>query len=115
MTDGLSAVVARQAGASGRWTSFVGNQPPAGRSMRALHEEGRPEHRVRVEHDRHTLLVHISDEDGGGWTTVAIDRPTREWSVAQRDTQRDAATAAHSALYEVRTCGGCVPGAAPDW
>lgn len=68
--------------------------------MRALHEEGRPEHRVRVEHDRHTLLVHISDEDGAGWTTVAIDRPTREWSVAQRDTQRDAATAAHSALYE---------------
>lgn len=76
MTDGLGAVVARQAGASGRWTSFVGDQQPPGRSMRALHEEGRPERWVR-EHDRHTLLVHIGD-----------------------DTQRDAATAAHSPLYE---------------
>ena len=55
----------------------MGDQQPPGRSMRALHEEGRPEHWVRVEHDRHTLLVHIGD-----------------------DTQRDAATAAHSPLYE---------------
>ena len=56
--------------------------------------------RVRVEHGRDTPLVHISNEDGGGWTTVAIDRPTREWSVAQGDTQRDAATAALSGPYE---------------
>ena len=55
----------------------MGDQQPPGRSMRALHEEGRPEHWVRVEHDRDTLLVHISD-----------------------DTQRDAATTAHSALNE---------------
>lgn len=60
----------------------------------------RPQDRVRVEHGRDTPLVHISNEDGGGWTTVAIDRPTREWSVAQRDTQRDAATAALSGPYE---------------
>lgn len=71
-----------------------GQQPP-----RALYEEGHPEHRVRVEHDRHTILVRVSDEDGGGWTTLAIDRPTREWSVAQRGTQRDAARAAHDGLY----------------
>lgn len=30
-----------------------------------------------VEHDSHTLLVHISDEDGRGWTTVALDRRSR--------------------------------------
>jgi hypothetical protein len=43
--------------------------------------------------------VHISDEDGGGWTTVAIDRTSRGWSVAQRDTQLAAATSASEALY----------------
>jgi hypothetical protein len=45
------------------------------------------------------LLVHISDEDGQGWTTVAIDRGTREWSIAQRRRQLDAAQAAYSQLY----------------
>jgi hypothetical protein len=54
---------------------------------------------VRVEHDNHTLLVHISDEDGHGWTTVAIDRSSRVWSVAQRDRQLEAATEAYDALY----------------
>jgi hypothetical protein len=58
-----------------------------------------PRHRVRVEHDNHTLLVHVSDEDGGGWTTIAIDRASRAWSVAQRDTQLAAATSASEALY----------------
>ncbi len=29
---------------------------------------------ARIEHNKHTLLVHISDEDGRGWTTLAIDR-----------------------------------------
>ncbi len=52
-----------------------------------------------MEHDNHTLLVHISDERGGGWTTVAIDRATRACAVAQRDTQLDAATSACRALY----------------
>jgi hypothetical protein len=54
---------------------------------------------VRVEHNRHTLLVHVSDEDGRGWTTVAIDRPTREWAIAQRDRQKVAAEAASELLY----------------
>jgi hypothetical protein len=67
--------------------------------VRGLEEEGNPSHRVRVEHNRDTLLVHISNEDGRGWTTVAIDRPTREWSIAQRERQRDAAAFAYSRLY----------------
>jgi hypothetical protein len=54
---------------------------------------------VRVEHNRDTLLIHVSGEDGHGWTTIAIDRPTREWSIAQRDRQRDAAESAYAGLY----------------
>jgi hypothetical protein len=64
-----------------------------------LCERDHPGHRVRVEHDNHTLLVHSSD-DGGGWTTVAIDRASRAWAVAQRDTQLAAATSASEALYD---------------
>jgi hypothetical protein len=71
----------------------------SGRRSRALCEQSNPAHRVRVEHDRHTLLVHISDEDGHGWTTVAIDRSTRAWSIAQRDNQIAAASHAYHALY----------------
>lgn len=56
-------------------------------------------HRVRVEHNRDTLLVHVSGEDGQGWTTLAIDRATREWSIAQRHRQSDAAKAAYANLY----------------
>jgi hypothetical protein len=67
--------------------------------VRGLEEEGNPLHRVRVEHNKDTLLVHISGEDGHGWTTVAIDRATREWSIAQRRRQLDAAKAAYSELY----------------
>jgi hypothetical protein len=55
-----------------------------------------------VEHDNHTLLVHISDEDRKGWTTVAIDRGSRAWSLAQRDNQLDAASTACNALYSGR-------------
>ena len=73
-----------------RWTSFVGS-PARGRVVRGLEEEGHPEHRLRVEHNKHTLLIHLSHEDGSGWTTIAIDRPTREWAVAQRGRQVDAA------------------------
>ncbi|HYI12637.1 MAG TPA: hypothetical protein VEK57_26535 [Thermoanaerobaculia bacterium] len=67
--------------------------------MRGLEEEGNPMHRVRVEHNKDTLLVHISGENGSGWTTIAIDRATREWSIAQRHRQGDAARAAYESLY----------------
>ncbi|MEQ3550492.1 hypothetical protein WIS52_08420 [Pseudonocardia nematodicida] len=75
-----------------RWTSFVapGTDPP----VRTLHEDGNPDHRVRVEHDGTTLLVHLSGEDGPGWTCLAVDRLTREWAVAQDTRQLDAAAAA---------------------
>lgn len=72
---------------------------PASGKSRGLCEEGNDQHRVRVEHDKHTLLVHVSDEDGGGWTTMAIDRATRAWAVAQRDRQADAAASAYDVLY----------------
>jgi hypothetical protein len=61
-----------------------------------------PKHRVRLEHNQDTLLVHIADEDGRGWTTVAIDRATREWSVAQRGRQLDAAKAAYEPRSSAR-------------
>ena len=81
-----------------RWTSFIGRFG-RGRATRGLEEEGNPRHRVRVEHNRHTLLIHISDEDARGWTTVAIDRATREWAIAQRERQVKAAEAAYGLLY----------------
>ncbi len=99
MADGSSGPVSRPSRARGRWTSFVADQPPPGRRARALREADNARHRVRVEHDQHTLLVHVSDEDDGGWTTLAIDRATRAWSVAQRQTQLDAASSACLALY----------------
>lgn len=99
MPDAYSRRVARPARRSARWTSFVARRARS-QKARGLEEESNPLHRVRVEHNRDTLLVHISDEDGHGWTTVAIDRPTREWSIAQRERQRDAASAAYSQLYE---------------
>ena len=70
-----------------------------GRTIRGLQEEGNPKHRVRVEHNSEILLVHISDEDGRGWTTLAIDRKTREWSLAQDVRQIAAATRAHEELH----------------
>ena len=54
---------------------------------------------TRVEHNRHTLLVHISDENGRGWTTLVIDRATREWAIAQRSSQVRAAETAFELLY----------------
>lgn len=65
-----------------------------------LHEEGNPAHRVRVEHNRHTLLVHLSDEDGDGWTVLAVDRETRRTALAQARTQLEAAEQAFAALYD---------------
>jgi hypothetical protein len=53
-----------------------------------------------VEHDRQTLLVHLSDEDGSGWTVFAIDRRSRRWAVAQGATQRETAERAYKELHE---------------
>ena len=53
----------------------------------------------RVEHDGGTLLVHLSDEDGRGWTVLAVDRATRQWAVAQQRRQLDAAREAYGRLY----------------
>lgn len=100
MTDGCSGQVRRPGISRGRWTSFLAASPGRGGRSRTLSERDNPRHRVRVEHDNHTLLIHVSDEDGGGWTTVAIDRTSRAWSVAQRDTQLAAATSASQALYD---------------
>jgi hypothetical protein len=84
----------------GRWTSFVADSDAPGGRVRALHEQANPEHRLRVEHDAHTLLIHLSDEEGPGWTTVAVDRATRRWAVAQRRRRTDAAHDAYEGLYE---------------
>lgn len=81
-----------------RWTSFVAD--PADAKPRILHEEGNPGHRVRVEHNRDTILIHLSDEDGLGWTVVAVDRATRQWAVGEGRRQLDAATQAFDRLYE---------------
>jgi hypothetical protein len=83
--------------ARSRWTSFVAD--PGSAKPRVLHEEGNPDHRLRVEHNRDTLLVHLSGEDGGSWTVMAVDRATRRWAVAQARRQRDAATEAFARLY----------------
>jgi catechol 2,3-dioxygenase-like lactoylglutathione lyase family enzyme len=80
-----------------RWTSFTAD--PTDDRPRVLSEDGNPDHRLRVEHDRATLLVHLSDEDGAGWTVMAVDRPTRRWAVAQASRQIDAAQAAVAQLY----------------
>jgi hypothetical protein len=76
-----------------RWTSFVAAPP------RGLHEEANPAHRLRVEHDDETLLIHLSDEDGPGWMCVAVDRSTRRSAVARARRQRDAAVEAYERLY----------------
>jgi hypothetical protein len=98
MRDGRSRALPKPQRRSVRWTSFV-TSPGRGRAVRGLEEEGNPQHRVRVEHNRDTLLIHLSGEDGHGWTTIAIDRATREWSIAQRVRQIDAAQAAYGKLY----------------
>jgi catechol 2,3-dioxygenase-like lactoylglutathione lyase family enzyme len=89
-------IVARRPSRS-RWTSFVADRKDE--RPRMLSEEGNPAHRLRVEHDRGTLLVHLSDEDGRGWTVLAVDRETREWAVAQARRQLDAVHAAYAQLY----------------
>jgi len=84
----------------GRWTSFVAGDAGAGAVVRGLHEQSNPDHRLRVEHDAYTLLLHLSDEHGGGWTTIAVDRATRQWAVAQGARQADTARRAYESLYK---------------
>ena len=81
-----------------RWTSFVAD--PDDPRPRTLHDAGNPTHRARVEHNRDTILVHLSDERGTGWTVLAVDRATRRWAVAQARRQLDAAEEAFGRLYE---------------
>ena len=72
------------------------------RAVRGLEEDGNPQHRVRVEYNADTLLIHISGEVGQGWTTVAIDRAAREWSIAQRRRQLEAAQTAYAdSMFEL--------------
>lgn len=88
-----------------RWTSFVADEPApesagaAVKAVRGLHEQGNPLHRLRVEHNASTMLIHLSDEDGRGWTTIAIDRATRRWAVEHDARQADTASAAYRSLY----------------
>jgi hypothetical protein len=51
-----------------------------------------------VEHDGQTLLVQLSDEDGHGWTVLAVDRSSRNWAVAQGRVQKDTAQRAYTEL-----------------
>jgi hypothetical protein len=98
MSDGRSCSVPRPTRKSKRWTSFV-VAPGRGRVPRSLQDEKNATHRARVVHSQDTLLVQVSDEDGSGWTVIAIDRKTREWAVAQRRRQMDAAEMAYELLY----------------
>jgi catechol 2,3-dioxygenase-like lactoylglutathione lyase family enzyme len=93
----LFATASRRTPPRSRWTSFLADRNEE--RPRLLHEHGNPEHRLRVEHNRDTLLVHLSDEDGKGWTVLAVDRATRGWAVAQALRQVDAAEAAYTRLY----------------
>jgi hypothetical protein len=80
-----------------RWTSFVAD--PDADPPRILHEDGNAAHRLRVEHDDRTLLIHLSREDGGGWMTFAVDRASRRHAVAEGRRQIDAAREAYERLY----------------
>jgi hypothetical protein len=80
-----------------RWTSFVADSSAA--KPRTLFEEGNPDHRLRVEHNRETLLIHLSGETGEGWLVLAVDRATRRWAVGEARRQIDAAEGAFNALY----------------
>jgi hypothetical protein len=81
----------------GRWSSFIADTNVE--RPRALHEIGNPAHRLRVDHDGATLLIHLSDEDGDGWTVLAVDRETRRWAVAQGPRQQETAARAYRQLY----------------
>jgi catechol 2,3-dioxygenase-like lactoylglutathione lyase family enzyme len=89
----LFAFATAQRPSRSRWTSFESAGP------RGLAERGNPAHRLRVEHNHDTLLVHLSEEDGQGWTVMAVDRATRRWAVAQARRQVEAAETAFARLY----------------
>ena len=93
MTKYCRGVPARRS----RWTSFVAD--PREERPRILYDQDNPAHRLRVEHDDTTLLVHLSGEDGAGWTVLAVDRASRRWEVAQAPRQIDAAQEAYARLY----------------
>jgi hypothetical protein len=76
-----------------RWNSFKAH------GDRGLAEAGNPHHRARVEYSEKTILVHLSDEDGPGWTCLAVDRETRRCAVSQARRQMDAASDAYERLY----------------
>ncbi|MTD15404.1 hypothetical protein GIS00_15810 [Nakamurella sp. YIM 132087] len=99
MSDGHSTRIDRPDAPRGRWNSFVGTAAGPNGVVRGLVDPGNDRHRVRVEFDGHTVLLHLSDETGTGWTTIAVDRAGREWGIAQRDVQLDAAVAACRELY----------------
>jgi hypothetical protein len=80
-----------------RWTSIVAD--PGEAKPRTLYEEGNRAHRLRVEHNRNMLLVHLSGEEGQGWTAFAVDRATRRWAVGESRRQLDAAEDAFERLY----------------
>ena len=84
----------------GRWTSFIADTAAGHAIVRGLHEQSNPDHRLRVEHDAHTLLIHLSGEDGHDWTTIAVDRASRRCTVAQGRRQADTAREAYERLYE---------------
>ena len=83
-----------------RWTSFLAAPWGAGPPSRVLHEDRNPAHRARVEHNRDTILVHLSGEHGEGWTVLAVDRSTRRWAVGEGRRQLDAARTAFEQLYD---------------
>src|SRR4051812_50050010 len=87
-----------------RWTSFVAG--PDADPPRTLHEDGNPDHRLRVEHDERTLLVHLSGEDGAGWTVMAVDRATPPVAAAPAPPQIDAPREAHGRRYAGGGGGG---------
>ena len=91
----------RPRGGRGRWTSFVAEAAAGDAIVRSLHEESNPGHRLRVEHDAHTLLIHLSGEDGDGWTTFAVDRDSRTCAFAQGRRQAHTAREAYERLYDV--------------
>lgn len=100
MDDEPRSRLPRPRAGPGRWTSFAAEPEPGRAVVRGLHEQSNPDHRLRVEHDAHTLLIHLSGEDGDGWTTIAVDRPSRRCAVAQGRRQADAAREAYERLYE---------------
>jgi hypothetical protein len=79
-----------------RWTSFVADDSEPAHILR---ERGNASHRLRVEHDDRTLLIHLSDEEGPGWTVFAVERATRRTAVSQGRTQGQTAQRAYRLLY----------------